>query len=280
MGEKFLFSWDYQKANSMVHIGDIPVGGKEIVIAAGPCSIESEEQIMETAKVVRDAGATILRAGAFKPRTSPYSFQGLGTKGIEMLKKAGARFGMPIVSEMMDLNHADLYSKNVDLIQVGARNVQNFELLKILGKQKRPVLLKSGIGTTVDEWLMSSEYILSGGNKNVILCYRGARSIEAGARFSMDIGSIAAAKTKTHLPIAVDPSHAAGKREYVEAMALAAIAAGADMLEIEVHSDPERALSDKEQQLTIEQFSDLMKKIDRVAKAVGRNVMKPNIGRA
>ncbi len=259
-------------SRTIVDISGVKIGGKEIIIAAGPCSVENEKQYMETVDNVVRSGAGIIRGGAFKPRTSPYSFQGLGKEGIDIMKKASKRLGVPMVTELMDTDLVDLYSKEVDLIQVGARNSQNFDMLKRLGKQKRPVLLKNGIGTNVQEWLMSSEYILSGGNDNVILCYRGARSIEGATRFSMDIGAIAVARKLSRLPICVDPSHAAGKREFVEPMALAAIAAGADMLEIEVHNDPDNALSDKEQQLTLEQFGEFMDKAKRIAVSVGRVV--------
>ncbi|MGC8479549.1 MAG: 3-deoxy-7-phosphoheptulonate synthase, partial [Candidatus Micrarchaeia archaeon] len=223
----YKFSREFDKKNKLVSVGGVTVHESEIVIAAGPCSVESEEQIFEIAKGVVKEGAAILRGGAFKPRTSPYSFQGLGIKGLEILQNVSKKFNIPIVTELMDTELIELYSKKVDLIQVGARNAQNFDMLKKLGMQKKPVLLKNGLGTTVDEWLMSSEYLLSNGNDDVILCYRGARSIESSTRFSMDIGSIAVAKARSRLPIAVDPSHAAGKREYVKEFALAAIAAGA-----------------------------------------------------
>ena len=247
----YRFSREFEKADKKFQVGELLIHGNEVVIAAGPCSVESEGQMLETAKGVINAGASILRGGAFKPRTSPYSFQGLGVEGLEILEKVGKKFNVPIVTEIMNTELIDLYSEKVDIIQVGARNAQNFDMLKRLGMQKRPVLLKNGLGTTVDEWLMSSEYILSNGNDNVILCYRGARGIENATRFSMDIGAVVVAKKISRLPIAVDPSHAAGKKEFVKDFALAAIAAGADMLEIEVHNNPEKALSDKEQQLSI-----------------------------
>lgn len=272
--EIYKFSREFEQKDKKFQIGDLLIHGNEIVVAAGPCSVESEEQMLETAKGVMSAGASILRGGAFKPRTSPYSFQGLGIKGLKILERVGKKFNAPIVTEIMSTELIELYSKKIDLIQVGARNAQNFEMLKRLGMQKRPVLLKNGLGTTVDEWLMSSEYILSNGNDNVILCYRGARSIENATRFSMDIGAISLVKKRSRLPIAVDPSHAAGKREFVKDFALAAIAAGADMLEIEVHNNPEKALSDKEQQLSIEEFGELMDDLRVVAEAVGRKIRK------
>ncbi len=268
----YKFSREFEKADKKFQVGELLIHGNEVVIAAGPCSVESEGQMLETAKGVINAGASILRGGAFKPRTSPYSFQGLGVEGLEILEKVGKKFNVPIVTEIMNTELIDLYSEKVDIIQVGARNAQNFDMLKRLGMQKRPVLLKNGLGTTVDEWLMSSEYILSNGNDNVILCYRGARGIENATRFSMDIGAVVVAKKISRLPIAVDPSHAAGKKEFVKDFALAAIAAGADMLEIEVHNNPEKALSDKEQQLSIEEFGELMDDARVVAKAIGRKI--------
>ena len=209
----YRFSREFEKADKKFQVGELLIHGNEVVIAAGPCSVESEEQMLETAKGVINAGASILRGGAFKPRTSPYSFQGLGVEGLEILEKVGKKFNVPIVTEIMNTELIDLYSEKVDIIQVGARNAQNFDMLKRLGMQKRPVLLKNGLGTTVDEWLMSSEYILSNGNDNVILCYRGARSIENATRFSMDIGAIVVAKKISRLPIAVDPSHVGKEKE-------------------------------------------------------------------
>ncbi len=272
--EAYRFSRERKSSGTVVDVSGVKVGGREIVIAAGPCSVESEEQLMDTAKGVIGAGAGIIRGGAFKPRTSPYSFQGLGKEGLGILKEAGRRFDVPIVTELMDTGLVELYSRDVDLIQVGARNSQNFDMLKRLGKQKRPVLLKNGTGTSVQEWLMSSEYVLSEGNSSVILCYRGAKSIEGATRFSMDMGAIAMARKLSHMLICVDPSHAAGRREFVAPMALAAIAAGADMLEIEVHNDPDKALSDREQQLSIGEFEELMNRARDVAKAVGRSIRK------
>ena len=270
--EIYKFSREFEQKDKKFQVGELLIHGKEIVVAAGPCSVESEEQMLETAKGVMSAGASVLRGGAFKPRTSPYSFQGLGIKGLEILEGVGKKFNAPIVTEIMSTELIELYSKKVDIIQVGARNAQNFEMLKRLGMQKRPILLKNGLGTTVDEWLMSSEYILSNGNDNVILCYRGARGIENATRFSMDIGAVVVAKNISRFPIAVDPSHAAGKKEFVKDFALAAIAAGADMLEIEVHNNPEKALSDKEQQLSIEEFGELMDDARVVAQAIGRKI--------
>ena len=270
-----LYSRELQPEDSIIRVAGVPIGGKDIIIAAGPCSVEGEEQIMETADAVKNVGASILRGGAFKPRTSPYSFQGLGEEGLLMLKRAGEKFGMPIVSELMDASAIKLFSENVDLIQIGARNAQNFSILTEVGKLSTPVLLKNGLATTIDEWLMSSEYILKEGNRNVILCYRGVRGFEQATRFSMDLAAIKIIKEKSHLPIAIDPSHAAGRRALVEPVALAAIAAGADMLEIEVHPDPNNAKSDKEQQLTFSEFENLMEKANKVAHAIGRRIYVP-----
>ena len=271
----YLYSFDYKSTKSIIDVSGVNIGGNDIVIAAGPCSVESEEQLLTAADGVKRAGASILRGGAFKPRSSPYSFQGLGEGGIKLLAKARELTGMPIVSEIMNESDIGMFDSDVDLLQVGARNSQNFSLLKELGGSRRPVLLKNGIGTTTDEWLMSAEYLLMNGNSNVVLCYRGVRGIDNATRFCMDIGAIAVAKERTHLPVAVDPSHAAGKRKLVPQFALAAVAAGADMLEIEVHPNPEKALSDTEQQLTIEEFADLMDRIKAVAKSIGRGIAKP-----
>ncbi|MEM0201081.1 MAG: 3-deoxy-7-phosphoheptulonate synthase [Candidatus Micrarchaeaceae archaeon] len=268
----YKYSWDYNQKKQIVKVGNLNIGDKEIIIAAGPCSVENEEQITETAKSVIKNGATVLRGGAFKPRTSPYSFQGLGLEGLELLKKIKKQLNIPVVTELTDISILNKYEEFVDIIQIGARNSQNFDMLKKLGIQKQPILLKNGLGTTVDEFLMSSEYILANGNENVILCYRGTRSIENATRFSMDIGSISLVKKLSRLPIAVDPSHSAGKREFVKPMALAAVVAGADMLEIEVHNDPENALSDKEQQLTLEEFELLMIDLKNVAESIGRKI--------
>lgn len=273
-GKLILSSRNWKKDDTVININGIPIGGKEIVIAAGPCSVESEDQIFKTAKLVKNSGASILRGGAFKPRTSPYSFQGLGKKGIELLKMASVETGMPILTELLDIDSVKKFGKDIDIIQVGSRNGQNFSLLKFLGKFKKPVLLKNSMGNTVEEWLNASEYVLSNGNGNVILCYRGVRSFENGIRYSMDIGSILLAKHLSHLPVAADPSHPAGKRKLVEGLALGAIATGADMLEIEVHEKPDIAMSDSAQQLSPAEFSNLIEKIERVAEALGRGLWK------
>ena len=260
----------YKKANRKFHPDDTVVtlpGGQKIgdgglSLIAGPCSVESEAQIVEIAKSVKASGAQFLRGGAFKPRTSPYAFQGLKAEGLELLREARKVTGLPIVTEIMRVSHIPLF-EDVDVIQVGARNMQNFELLKELGKLDKPILLKRGLSSTIEEWLMSAEYIMAGGNENVILCERGIRTFETSTRNTLDISAIPMLKQKTHLPVIVDPSHASGIRFMVEPLALAAIAAGADGLMIEVHNDPEKALCDGAQSLTPQMFDTLMKKIQR-----------------
>jgi 3-deoxy-7-phosphoheptulonate synthase len=242
------------------------------VIAAGPCSVESLDQMIEVAKALKRLGVSILRGGAFKPRTSPYTFQGLGEEGLKILKRVSEETGMPIVSEIMDPRDISLFKEYVHMLQIGARNSQNFPLLREVGRSGKPVLLKRGFGNTVDEWLQSAEYILLEGNGSLILCERGIRSFESGTRFTLDIGGAVLAKKLTHLPICVDPSHPAGKRDLVAPLALASVAAGVDMLLIEVHPNPEKALSDSEQQLTIEEFGKLIDKLRSVAKAIGRDL--------
>ena len=227
---------------------------------AGPCSVESEEQIVQIAKEVAASGATLLRGGAFKPRTSPYAFQGLKSEGLDLLKIARKETGLPIVTEIMRTEHIDMF-ENVDIIQVGARNMQNFDLLRELGKTRKPILLKRGLSATIEEWLMSAEYIMAGGNDNVILCERGIRTYETYTRNTLDIAAIPIVKKLSHLPVVVDPSHASGKNWLVEPLAMAAVAAGADGLIIEVHNDPPHALSDGAQSLTPKQFDGVSKKI-------------------
>jgi 3-deoxy-7-phosphoheptulonate synthase len=260
------------KEKTIVNINGVEIGGKRIAIVAGPCAVESEEQIVEIAKAVKRAGAHMLRGGVFKPRTSPYSFQGLGEEGLKMLKKASEITGLPIVTEIMDVRDIDAVNRYVDMIQIGARNSQNFTLLREVGKLRKPVLLKRGFGMNIEEWILAAEYILLEGNGDVVLCERGIRTFEKSTRFTLDIAGFTVAKTITHLPIAIDPSHPAGRRDIVEPLALAAIAAGADMLIIEVHINPEKALSDSEQQLDVKAFENLMKKAKAVAEAVGRDI--------
>jgi 3-deoxy-7-phosphoheptulonate synthase len=260
------------RERTIVSVNGVEIGGKRVVVAAGPCSVEDEDTVMEIARAVKRAGATMLRGGAFKPRTSPYTFQGLGARGLEILKRVKEATGLPIVTEVLDTRDVLVVAGYADMLQVGARNAQNFVLLKEVGRSGKPVLLKRGMWMTVEELLLSAEYILLEGNLNVVLCERGIRTFEKGTRFTMDIGGMVHAKSQTHLPVAADPSHPAGKRELVEPLALAAVAAGADMLLIEVHSRPEKALSDAEQQLTIEDFEKLMHRLRLVAEAVGREL--------
>jgi len=262
----------FKPDDTIVDVCGVKIGGKNIVIIGGPCAVESQEQIEEIAPLVKAAGASILRAGAYKPRTSPYSFQGLEQEGLKILKAAKKKYGLPIVSEIMSVEDIDLFVENVDLIQVGARNMQNFALLKELGKLDKPILLKRGIANTIEEWLMSAEYILAGGNPNVILCERGIRTYETSTRNTLDISSIPVIKKLSHLPIIVDPSHAAGRWEYIESLSLAAIAAGADGLIIEVHQNPEKALSDGQQSLKPEKFAIVVKKCKLIAEAIERTL--------
>ncbi|MEM1610581.1 MAG: 3-deoxy-7-phosphoheptulonate synthase [Sulfolobales archaeon] len=267
-----LASREWRDRDTIVDVEGIEIGGSKVVIAAGPCSVESAEQMIEVAKALKRLGVSILRGGAFKPRTSPYSFQGLGEEGLKILKRVSEETGMPIVSEIMDPRDINIFKEYVHMLQIGARNSQNFPLLREVGRSGKPVLLKRGFGNTVDEWLQSAEYILLEGNGSLVLCERGIRSFEHGTRFTLDIGGAVLAKKLTHLPICVDPSHPAGKRDLVAPLALASVAAGVDMLLIEVHPNPEKALSDSEQQLTIEEFSRLIDKLRSVAKAVGRDL--------
>ena len=257
----------FHPLDTVVDIGGAKIGGGHFQVIAGPCSVESTEQICGVAIDVKAAGAGLLRGGAFKPRTSPYAFQGLRAKGIEMLEAAKEASGLPIVTEVMDINHLPLF-ENVDVIQVGARNMQNFELLKELGTMDKPILLKRGLANTLEEFLMSAEYIMAGGNEKVILCERGIRTFERATRNTLDLSAVPYLKKQTHLPVIVDPSHGTGIAALVKPMALAATAAGADGLMIEVHNDPAHALSDGAQSLTPEQFDGLAKKIARVREAI------------
>ena len=268
----------YKKANrkfhpddSVIDVDGVKIGGGNFAVIAGPCSIESEEQITYCAQRVKAAGASLLRGGAFKPRTSPYSFQGMRSEGLDLLKLARRATGAPIVTEIMNTEHLPLF-ENVDLIQVGARNMQNFELLKDVGRQKKPVLLKRGLCNTIEEWIMSAEYIMAGGNEQVILCERGIRTFEKYTRNTLDLSAVPIIHEKTHLPIIVDPSHATGKANLVEPMMIAAVAAGADGLEVEVHYDPQHAWSDGAQCLTPDSFAQAMAKCRQVAWAIGRDM--------
>ena len=256
--------------DSVIKVGNTSVGGKDFTIIAGPCSVESEEQVMEIAKSVKAAGATMLRGGAFKPRTSPYDFQGLKADGIELLLKAKEQTGLPVVTEIMNANHIPLF-EDVDVIQVGARNMQNFELLKELGKTRKPILLKRGLASTLKELLMSAEYIMAGGNENIILCERGIRTFETYTRNTLDISAVPMLRELTHLPVIIDPSHATGVAKLVKPMALAAAAAGAHGLMIEVHNDPAHALCDGPQSLTPEAFADVAAAVRRMLNALEEN---------
>lgn len=261
----------FHPEDTIVDVGGIKIGnGQKLAIMAGPCSVESEESINEIAAEVRKAGADILRGGAYKPRTSPYSFQGMGYEGIRVMKEAGNRNGMPIVTEIMAANRMDEFIENVDLVQIGARNMQNFDLLKAVGHINKPVLLKRGMSATIEEWIMAAEYIMANGNPNVILCERGIRTFEKATRFTMDLAVIPIIREKTHLPIIIDPSHATGDWKLIEPVAMAAVAAGADGLIVEVHNHPEQALSDGAQSLKPEKFASMMEKIRKVAEATGR----------
>ncbi len=269
----------FKKANRMFHpgpsevkIGNTVVGGSKLSVMAGPCSVESNEQIEEVAKAVKEAGATVLRGGAFKPRTSPYSFQGLEYKGLDMLCHAREITGLPIVTELMSPYDIDKFEDQVDCIQVGARNMQNFDLLKRLGKTNKPILLKRGLSATIEEWIMSAEYIMAGGNENVILCERGIRTFETYTRNTTDLSAVCAVKRLSHLPVIVDPSHATGKYWMVQPLARAAIAIGADGLMIEVHNDPAHALCDGAQSIKPDAFAEVMADIRNIAKAVGREI--------
>ena len=257
----------FHPENTVVDCGGVPVGGGMFQIIAGPCSVETEEQIVTVARAVKEAGATLLRGGAFKPRTSPYAFQGLHGDGLRLLKLAKQETGLPIVTEIMDTSHLDLFD-DVDVIQVGARNMQNFELLKVLGRTNKPILLKRGLANTVQEWLMSAEYIMAGGNDQVILCERGIRTYETATRNTLDLSSVPVLKEKTHLPIIIDPSHATGVARLVKPMSLAAAACGADGLIIEVHNDPKHALCDGAQSLTPDEFADVVRRVKAVRAVV------------
>ncbi len=267
-----LASRHYRPAGTVVKLGDVEIGGERVVAMAGPCSVESRDQINAVAEAVASAGARVLRGGAFKPRTSPYSFQGLGEQGLEWLREAADRHGLLVVSEVMDLTQISLISGYADILQVGARNMQNYNLLRELGRQSKPVLLKRGPAATVEELLLSAEYLLAAGNFNVILCERGIRTFEDYTRNTLDLCAIPVVKKLSHLPIIADPSHGTGRRDKVLPMARAAVAAGADGLLIEVHNDPDRALSDGAQSLRPEQFAELMAQLRMIAPAVNRTL--------
>lgn len=268
-----LVSRDFKKDDSIIDLGGgVKIGGKEIVVMAGPCSVENKDLLIDIAKKIKKAGAKILRGGAFKPRTSPYSFQGLGEEGLKYLHEAKKETGLLIVTELMDLRNLDVVEKYADIIQIGARNMQNFDLLKEVGRSKKPVLLKRGMSSTIKEFLMSAEYILSEGNFKVILCERGIRTFEDATRFTLDISAVPVIKSLSHLPCIVDPSHATGKWGLVSPCAKAAVAVGADGLMVEVHPNPEEAFSDGSQSLYPVKFDQMMKDISKVAESVGRKI--------
>ncbi|MCM8773287.1 MAG: 3-deoxy-7-phosphoheptulonate synthase [Candidatus Omnitrophica bacterium] len=266
-----LVSREFKQEDSIIKINDeVSIGGKEIIVIAGPCAIESEEQLFKVANAVKLSGAKVLRGGAFKPRTSPYNFQGLGEEGLKILKEASLKFGLPTATEVMDTRSVDLVSKYADILQIGARNMQNFNLLREVGQTRKPVILKRGLSATIQEWLMSAEYILSEGNFNVILCERGIRTFENFTRNTLDLSAVPIVKNLSHLPIIVDPSHATGKWNLVLPLSKAAIACGSDGLLIEVHHNPEEALSDGPQQLLPERFACGMEELKKLAKDIGR----------
>jgi 3-deoxy-7-phosphoheptulonate synthase len=267
-----LASRNFKPGGTVVEIGGVAIGGERVVVMAGPCSVESRQQIDLVAEQVAHAGARVIRGGAFKPRSSPYSFQGLGAEGLQMMREAADRNGLLVVSEVMDQTQIPLVAEYSDILQVGARNMQNFNLLRELGKLRKPVLLKRGIAATIEELLLSAEYVMAGGNYDVILCERGIRTFETYTRNTMDISAIPVVKKLSHLPMVADPSHGTGRRDKVAPMARAAVAAGADALLIEVHPDPDRALSDGAQSLRPEQFEELMAQLRMIAPAVGRTI--------
>jgi len=262
----------FTSEDSIIDVNGVKIGGSNVVVMAGPCSVESKEQVEIIAKSVKEAGATILRGGAFKPRTSPYSYQGMGVEGLKILKEVGDKYGMPIISELMSSENIDDFVKYVDIIQIGARNMRNFSLLKDLGKIDKPILLKRGFSNTIEEWLMSAEYIMAGGNQKVILCERGIRTFEPYTRNTLDISTVPIVKKLSHLPVVIDPSHAAGHWDLVESLSMASIAAGADGLIIEVHHDPENAMSDGAQSLKPKKFSELMRKAEIIAGAINKSI--------
>ena len=267
-----LASRTFKQDNTVVVVGDVRIGGDEVIVMAGPCSAESEEQVEATTAAVKRAGAKILRGGGFKPRSSPYSFQGLGEAGLRMLRSAADRHGLKLVTEVMEIGQIEMIERYGDILQVGARNMQNYSLLRELGKSRKPVLLKRGISATIEEWLLSAEYVLAGGNMDVMLCERGIRTFESYTRNTLDISAIPVVQKLSHLPIIVDPSHGTGRRDKVAPMARAAVAAGADGLIIEVHCDPDHAQSDGAQSMFPAQFERLMAELRIIAPAIGRSI--------
>ena len=267
-----LASRNFKEEKTVVKIKDVEIGGSKIAVMAGPCSVESEEQIFKLAEVVARSGAKILRGGAFKPRSSPYSFQGMGEEGLKLMRQAADKYGLLVITEVMQMDQIDLIGKYTDIFQLGARNMQNFSLLKELSLNNIPVMIKRGLAATIEEWLMSAEYVLAGGNKNVILCERGIRTFETYTRNTFDLSAIPIVHKKSHLPVVADPSHATGFRDQVPPMARAAVAAGADALMIEIHHDPENALSDGPQALLPDTFINLMDELRAIANAIGKTI--------
>ena len=267
-----LASRAFKREGSVFDVDGVKIGGPEVIVMAGPCSVENEEQIFKIAKHVKDAGAKILRGGAFKPRTSPYSFQGLGEDGLKLIRSAADEYNLKIITEVMEKSQIDLVEKYADILQIGARNMQNYSFLRDLSKASKPVMLKRGLAATIEEWLMSAEYLLAGGNQKVILCERGIRTFETATRNTMDISAIPVIKKKSHLPIFADPSHGVGIRDKVIPMARAAVAAGADGIMVEVHHDPDHALSDGAQSLYPDQFTQMMKEVRLIAQAISRHI--------
>lgn len=267
-----LASRSFKEDNSVIKIKDVEIGGNHIAMMAGPCSVENKDHIFRMAEIVAKSGAKILRGGAFKPRTSPYSFQGMGEEGLKIMREAADHFGLLVITEVMEISQIDLIEKYADIFQVGARNMQNFSMLKELGKAKIPVMLKRGLSATIEEWLMSAEYILANGNSDVILCERGIRTFETYTRNTFDLSAIPVVHKKSHLPVIADPSHATGMRDQVPPMARASVAAGADGLMIEIHDDPEHAFSDGPQALLPNTFISLMDELRAIAKAIGRTI--------
>jgi 3-deoxy-7-phosphoheptulonate synthase len=274
-----LASRTFKPDNTVISIGDLRIGGDEVVVMAGPCSAESEEQVETTAAAVKRAGAKVLRGGAFKPRSSPYSFQGLGEPGLRMLRAAADRHDLKLITEVMEIGQIEVVEKYADIFQVGARNMQNFSLLRELGRTRKAVMVKRGISATIEEWLLSAEYVLAGGNMDVMLCERGIRTFESYTRNTLDISAIPVVQKLSHLPVIVDPSHGTGRRDKVAAMARAAVAAGADGLIIEVHNDPDHARSDGAQSMFPQQFERLMAELRIIAPAIGRSICVETVAR-
>jgi 3-deoxy-7-phosphoheptulonate synthase len=267
-----LAGWNFHPQKTVFQVGDAVIGGDELTIIAGPCSVESEEQTLETARAVKAAGAKILRGGAYKPRTSPYEFRGLGKRGLEILAKAREETGLAIITEVMTPSDVDMVGQYTDIFQIGARNAQNYLLLEEVGRAGKPVMLKRGMSMLIEEWLLAAEYVMSQGNPNVILCERGIRTFETATRNTLDVAAVPVVQKQSHLPVFIDPSHASGKRPYVAALALAGVAAGCDGLMIEVHPNPDHALSDGMQSLSFDELNDLMPRMAAVAQAVGRSL--------